>query len=334
MIAKVLRSGSFKRVVAYSTSKSEDAQLIYTQNLGATDDVGLMAAEMELTASIDDDKCKKPAYHLIVNWDPLDMVGSDAMRYVAKRLLDKLGLSEHQAVVGEHKDKKHPHMHIVVNRVHPLHGEVGPDGKKYGVWKGWKDYEIIEDELRKMEREFGWREVEGRNALQMGHQVPARTGSSQKEYHERKRKKLPQKKRGRTWDETHERLHAQMSSGAIPPYLPKTARHLYGIWGAAECGDAECQWKMSRMYSLGIGVPFDEGIAAGWAQLAARQGHLRAIEDLRDLRKRGARPVLPPLPAGESERKYVGMGGYRPGRKPKDWIGEWAGERAGGLEAG
>jgi len=332
MIGKTSRSSSFRKVVAYGTSKSEDAQLIYTQNLPKDVDGEILAAKMALTASRSGSKA--PAEHIIVSWDKRDMVGADAMVYVAKRLLDKLGLSEHQVVVGEHKDTDKPHMHIIVNRVHPRHGEIGEDGKPIYVWdpKGyWQD---IERELRDMEREFGWRQVEGRNALQMGHEAPDRTGSSQKEYHSRERRGVPQKKKGRSWEDSHERLHSHGSSGAFGDDLPRTKRQLLGVWRAAEFGDAECQWKMSRIYQFGIGVAYSDDIAAGWAQMAARQGHAKAIEVLKDLRTWGAKPTLPPLPSGDSERKYVGIGGFRRGKRPKDWIGEWAGERIGGVDLG
>lgn len=333
MIAKVSRRSDFKEITEYATKKDEHAQLIYKQNLSSSNDPVRLAAEMELTAS-KPGREGKYAYHLNINWDKHDMVGADAMTHVAKHMLDKLGFGDHQAVVGEHKDKDHPHIHIIVNRVPVTYGQMGEDGKKVGVWNRRFEWEIIERELRDLERKYGWRQVEGNLSLQIGHTIPDRAGASQKEYHARKRAGKPPKKRGRSWDESHERMHSQLSFGHVPDHLPKTRRQLFGIWRAAEFGDAECQWKMSRVYECGLGVPYSMAIASGWAQLAARQGHAKGIEDFERYKSQGIRPIFPPLPAGEVERKWMGGGSLRRSARPKDWFGEWAGERIGGVELG
>ena len=45
---------------------------------------------------------------------------------------------------------------------------------------------------------------------------------------------------------------------------------------AAEQGDAESQFSLGRIYSLGRGVPWDSKEAAKWYRLAAEQGHTKA----------------------------------------------------------
>ena len=45
---------------------------------------------------------------------------------------------------------------------------------------------------------------------------------------------------------------------------------------AAEQGDAETQFSLGRIYSLGRGVPWDSKEAAKWYRQAAEQGHARA----------------------------------------------------------
>jgi relaxase-like protein len=72
------------------------------------------------------------------------------MERVAGRVLERLGLGEHQAVIVAHGDRKHAHVHILVNRVHPESGK---------AWERWQDQPVIQQVLREEERALGLREV-------------------------------------------------------------------------------------------------------------------------------------------------------------------------------
>ncbi|MXZ58155.1 MAG: relaxase/mobilization nuclease domain-containing protein [Rhodothermaceae bacterium] len=318
MIGKSFTGSDFKKTVTYALDK-EASSLLFKQNLGASDDLGRIVGSMKMCAA--QSIAKEPVYHLIVSWDPADHVGHDSMTVVAQRLLKRLGLEEHQAVVAAHADREHPHIHIVANRVHPQHGRPGHDGENIHVWSCWQDRVIYQKELRQIEREYGWRQTEGTLSLQIGHEVPGRAGNINKEYHAREQAGLPPIQRGRSRMEAGKRLHRQWSSGAVPEYLPQTARQLFGVWNAADKGDAECQWKMGKMYAIGIGVPHDMEIATGWMQLAALQGHTNAKEDFQRYSKEGARAVNPPSFGGRNRDGIVL--GLRHGKRPRNWIGEW-----------
>ena len=330
MIAKTIPGVDFGAAVGYVLGK-RDSTLLFKQRLGASDDPERIAGSMRLCAG--KSRAKKAVYHLIVSWDRADHVGHDAMEEVAKRLLEKLGLEEHQAVVAAHGDCAHPHMHIVANRVHPRHGERGADGKKIHAWRAWGDGQIIQTELRAMERKYGWREVEGRLSLQIGHEVPGRAGRVKKAYHARKESGLPPVQRGRSREAAGMRLHHRKSSGGVPPDLPRTAKQLAGVWKAAGLGDAQCQWKMGKMFGIGIGVAHDWAIAAGWMQLAALQGHPLAKEDYELYTRWGGRPAVNPHLFGGEDRDGFVLG-IRYSKRPKDWIGEWIGERIHTQEVG
>ncbi len=77
------------------------------------------------------------------------------MEHIIDRVLHRLGLSEHEAVLVVHRDRAHPHVHVMINRVHPVHGT---------AWDLSYDYRRIQEVLRHIEREFGLREVPGRLA--------------------------------------------------------------------------------------------------------------------------------------------------------------------------
>ena len=64
---------------------------------------------------------------------------------------------EHQAVIICHEDEKHPHVHIRVNRVHPVHGCILPNGKDQEKLSRWAlEYERSRGEVLAKNRERNW----------------------------------------------------------------------------------------------------------------------------------------------------------------------------------
>lgn len=98
---------------------------VLERNLGTTDpDVAALAMDAIAEKS---ERCKQPAYHLIISFDKNDAakrkVSPEVMRTIAERAIERLGLGEHQALIFAHKDTEHPHLHILANRVHPVTGK-------------------------------------------------------------------------------------------------------------------------------------------------------------------------------------------------------------------
>ena len=77
------------------------------------------------------------------------------------------------------------------------------------------------------------------------------------------------------------------SQGEVPAELPQTARQMFGVWKAAEKGDAASQWKIGKLFQLGAGVRKNLRSAVGWFKRAAAQGFKRAEKELIDLVKKG-----------------------------------------------
>ncbi len=152
----------------------------------------------------------RSGYHLTINFDPNDPVTPTGMQAVADRVLRDLGLAEHQALMVAHHDRAHPHVHVMVNRVHPETGV---------AWERWQDRPRIERTLRELERELGLREVAGRLYQLDGQEAPApalltsgerrqaeRTGEPA--FPDRVRAHLPELRAARSWTELEERLAA------------------------------------------------------------------------------------------------------------------------------
>jgi hypothetical protein len=115
-----------------------------------TDDPELAAKIMRATAS-QNVRVSQPVYHLALSFDPRDVVDRAAMERVADRVLAELKLQQHQTIIVAHADRAHPHMHMLVNRVHPETGK---------VWDRWQDYPAVQRVLREEERALGLRAVE------------------------------------------------------------------------------------------------------------------------------------------------------------------------------
>jgi hypothetical protein len=166
MIAHASSGRGFDDLIQYllhGRSGHEHDRVAWTQQRNlALDDPEHTAALMRATAA-QNHRVEEPAYHMVVAFDPSDRPAPAVMRQVADRLLAELGLSEHQALIVAHRDRPHPHMHIVVNRVHPETGL---------AWDRWHDQVITQRTLRQLERSLGLREVDGRLHQLAGQRAP------------------------------------------------------------------------------------------------------------------------------------------------------------------
>jgi hypothetical protein len=129
-----------------------------TRNLQTRDPMvaaELMEATAERFEALGTHRLEKPVYHVSIAFHPDDRPTPLMLRDAADRLLKDLGLSEHEAVYVAHRDTAHPHVHLMVNRVHPETG---------AVWRNSKDYERIEVSLRQQEVELGVARVAGKHA--------------------------------------------------------------------------------------------------------------------------------------------------------------------------
>jgi Relaxase/Mobilisation nuclease domain len=158
MIAVSSSGKTFRALAAYlangRTGEEQDRVAWAAGRNLPTSDPELAATFMQATAARSD-RIQKPVYHVALSFDPNDPVDRANMERVADRVLERLGLAEHQALIVAHRDRAHAHLHLLVNRVHPDTGR---------AWERWKDRPTIQQVLREEERALGLREVAGRLA--------------------------------------------------------------------------------------------------------------------------------------------------------------------------
>ncbi|MBB5353694.1 hypothetical protein HNR46_003955 [Haloferula luteola] len=63
-----------------------------------------------------------PCFSYSLSWHPDERPSREEMVSAAEDSLKRLGLEEHQAMIVCHTDEPHAHVHLVVNRHHPLTG--------------------------------------------------------------------------------------------------------------------------------------------------------------------------------------------------------------------
>lgn len=69
-------------------------------------------------------KMQKPVFCYSLSWHPEQNPSEQSMMEAVMETLQMLGLTEHQAIIAAHRDEPHPHVHVIVNAVHPLTGLV------------------------------------------------------------------------------------------------------------------------------------------------------------------------------------------------------------------
>lgn len=82
-------------------------------------------------------KLTKPVYHFSLSWAPDENPARAEMLSAAQGSLQSLGMEDRQAVVIEHCDRPHPHVHVVVNRVSPEDGRAAStshDARTLSTW--------------------------------------------------------------------------------------------------------------------------------------------------------------------------------------------------------
>ncbi len=97
------------------------------------------AAELKEAAGIKNTgrKTESPVYHFTLNWEPGTEPSQAHMTETALSALKAIGYEEHEAVYAVHRDKEHQHLHIVVNRIHPVTGKAHNPSNDQRILQGW-----------------------------------------------------------------------------------------------------------------------------------------------------------------------------------------------------
>jgi hypothetical protein len=160
MIVKVQpsrkHSSSFKRLREYLTQE-RDAEtgevvlrgdVVLSWNLLSFDTA---AAEMQGVASLND-RCKDAVCHYELAWPPGEHPTRPQWTDSAVQTLKALGYEGHQYMIVAHDDKKHFHIHIMVNKVHP---------QTLRAPTPYRNWLALDGAARRLEAKYGWAHTPG-----------------------------------------------------------------------------------------------------------------------------------------------------------------------------
>jgi hypothetical protein len=160
MIAKVQparqRCGSFKRLLKYLTEERDAdtgelylrGDVVLSDNIAGLDTV---AIQMEGIAFLNP-RCKDALCHYELSWPPGERPTRPQWTDCALHTLKALGYRDHQFMIVAHDDKKHFHIHIMVNKVHP------ETFKAHAPYRNWL---ALDAAVRFLEAKHGWSHTPG-----------------------------------------------------------------------------------------------------------------------------------------------------------------------------
>lgn len=136
---KKVHGTSFKHLASYllhdDGKATTQARVGWTHTLNLADDHPAAAVnEMLWTCRAADDlkreagvkaggrSLERPVRHFSLNWHPSQMPSKEHMIEAVESFLAHMRWHEHQALIVCHTDKPHPHVHVMLNAVHPATG--------------------------------------------------------------------------------------------------------------------------------------------------------------------------------------------------------------------
>src|ERR1017187_1602351 len=180
MIAKVQPSkqksrSSFKRLLNYLTKEVDPetgetllrGEAVLSNNLAGIDTA---AAEMKAVESLNL-RCDDAVCHFELAWPPGERPSRTQWMDAAEYTLNQLGYKDHQYVVVAHDDKKHFHIHIMLNKVHP---------ETYKAHTPYRNWITLDAAVRTLEAKYGWSHTVGPTRWDEATQKAVRTSRSER----------------------------------------------------------------------------------------------------------------------------------------------------------
>lgn len=117
MMGKVMKSGkSFKGCVAYCMNK-QDAKVLLAEGV-RLGNVNQATADFNMQRKLNS-RLGQAVGHIALAFSPNDtaVLTDERMIAIAQQYLERMKIAETQVLMVKHNDTKHPHLHIIYNRV-------------------------------------------------------------------------------------------------------------------------------------------------------------------------------------------------------------------------
>ena len=127
MIAKhipirAVRRSSFRELVAYITHTKDKAVRVGAVRVtNCHQDEALDAVHEVLAVQLRNRRaCSDKTYHLLISFDAADNPAPEALEKIEAQFCEALGFGEHQRVSAVHTDTDNLHIHVAINKIHPV----------------------------------------------------------------------------------------------------------------------------------------------------------------------------------------------------------------------
>ena len=196
--------GEMERAGAGEPPRAERVAWIETRGL-ATADPRTAARQMAATAQYAGElkrlagigaggrKLKEPVAHYTLSWSPDERPDRMEMSRAVDESLRALGMEDRQAVVVAHRDTRHRHVHVVVNRVSSEDGRAASLGRSRLALSRWAE----EHERRQGRIRCARRVAHNDRRRETGDRVVDATAVSDARYHRWEQEKI--ERRGVAW---------------------------------------------------------------------------------------------------------------------------------------
>lgn len=117
MIAKLSKGGSFSGAVQYIFGPGKGANCLAGMGVLFKDTPSIIRGFERQAAQ--NPGVSKPVGHVVLSFSPRDAARLDnrLLLSIAVEYLDRMGIKDTQLIIVRHRDREHPHLHILFNRV-------------------------------------------------------------------------------------------------------------------------------------------------------------------------------------------------------------------------
>ena len=137
--------------------------MVNTLGGDAVQDLELAIREVKAVQALNTRVKGDKSYHLMVSLRAGERPSAEAMADIEREFAQALGFGEHQRVAATHENTGNYHLHVAINRVHPVTGK--------GHWPSF-DYRTLEEVSRAMEVKYGLEVDRGRADMMEASRTP------------------------------------------------------------------------------------------------------------------------------------------------------------------
>jgi len=178
MIAKIIpiksvRKSNFSALIQYLTdpqAKSERISQIKVSNCHSDDQTAALL-EIQNTQEMNTRAKSDKTCHLVLSFPEGERLSFKSLNAIEERFCDALGFNGHQRISVVHDDTNNLHMHIAINKIHPIN---------LTIHNPYYDYKKVAKLCEQIEQEYGLTKVNHETvsdkAARVVQEIEARTG--------------------------------------------------------------------------------------------------------------------------------------------------------------